>query len=389
MQNGNIMLRRSHAKGCTGETRKKKDCDCPPMYWQLRYREPVLVNGKITTRPASHKLADYSREFNTAESVQPLAQLILAPINAKIATPQTVLTLADFLAHVYLPFVKENMKPSTFYGYKVVWKLVEPHLDGAELRSFRPKDVDALLRAIAAEKLRAHTTHRNVRNFLSGAFRYARRQELYHGDNPVRDALVPRGLPAGDTPAYTLEELVAMLKVLPEPIRTAVLVAGLTGLRVSEIKGLQWADFTGDALNIQRGVWQGKVSDTKTLRSRAAVPVVAPVREALLAHRQRTPGNDYIFRGGTGKPLRLENELRRTAKPLLTKAGIQWRGWHGFRRGVGTILNQLGVDDITIQAILRHASVQTTQAFYVKPLTAESIKAMKKLAAAFKASAKK
>jgi integrase len=203
-------------------------------------------------------------------------------------------------------------------------------------------------------------------------------------NDPVSDAKIPRGLPMAETESYTLDELAAMLKVVPEPGRTAVLVAGLSGLRISEIKGLRWEDYDGNVLNVRRSVWQGKVSDTKTLTSRAAVPVVGPVRDALAAHRKRTPGNGYIFAGGTGNPLRLENDLRRYMKPAMDKAGIQWKGWHGFRRGVGTILNQLGVDSKTIQTILRHANVTTTETFYVKPVEAEAVKAMKRLAAAFK-----
>jgi integrase len=69
--------------------------------------------------------------------------------------------------------------------------------------------------------------------------------------------------------------------------------------------------------------------------------------------------------------------------PALKKAKIEWRGWHAFRRGVGTILNGLGVDAKTIQSILRHARVETTTAFYVKPVDAAAKAAMGKLSKAF------
>jgi integrase len=51
---------------------------------------------------------------------------------------------------------------------------------------------------------------------------------------------------------------------------------------------------------------------------------------------------------------------------LLKKAGIQWKGWHGFRRGVASKLNRLGEDDSVIQAILRHSNVAVTQRCYTK-----------------------
>jgi hypothetical protein len=34
-----------------------------------------------------------------------------------------------------------------------------------------------------------------------------------------------------------------------------------------------------------------------------------------------------------------------------------WRGWHGFRRGLATNLNRLGVQDKTIQSIPRHSNL--------------------------------
>jgi site-specific recombinase XerD len=44
-----------------------------------------------------------------------------------------------------------------------------------------------------------------------------------------------------------------------------------------------------------------------------------------------------------------------------------WFGWHVFRRGLGTRLNDLGVDRKIIQMILRHADISTTQAYYIVP----------------------
>ena len=56
-----------------------------------------------------------------------------------------------------------------------------------------------------------------------------------------------------------------------------------------------------------------------------------------------------------------------------------WHGWHAFRRGLATNLHDLGVDDKTIQAILRHSNVAVTQACYIKTLPKQSIAAMQKL----------
>lgn len=60
----------------------------------------------------------------------------------------------------------------------------------------------------------------------------------------------------------------------------------------------------------------------------------------------------------------------------------QWHGWHAFRRGLATNLHRLGIQDVTIQRILRHSNVAVTQACYIKTASEESKAAMQKLDAA-------
>src|SRR5712692_4520232 len=89
-----------------------------------------------------------------------------------------------------------------------------------------------------------------------------------------------------------------------------------------------------------------------------------------------------IFQAGNGKPINLDNLVRREIVPALTRCEVcgkaesnhakaehefkldtsipSWHGWHAFRRGLATNLPTLGVDDKTIQAILRHSNVVVT-----------------------------
>jgi integrase len=64
--------------------------------------------------------------------------------------------------------------------------------------------------------------------------------------------------------------------------------------------------------------------------------------------------------------------------------GQQWGWWHPFRRGLATNLHRLGVDDKTIQVLLRHSSVQTTREIYIKSVAADTIAAMERLQDAIK-----
>ncbi len=74
--------------------------------------------------------------------------------------------------------------------------------------------------------------------------------------------------------------------------------------------------------------------------------------------------------------MRIENLKNRTILPIFKQGGIEWRGWHQFRHGVGTNLHATGADTKTIQAVLRHADVHTTMQIYVHSDRENSVKAL-------------
>jgi integrase len=110
-----------------------------------------------------------------------------------------------------------------------------------------------------------------------------------------------------------------------------------------------------------------------------------------------------IFQAGNGNPLNLDNLSRRKIIPALEKCAVcqepeeehqtdghefqrnkslpKWHGWHAFRRGLATNLHQLGVDDKTIQSILRHSNVNITQNIYIKTVLGSQVDAMDLLGA--------
>jgi integrase len=191
-----------------------------------------------------------------------------------------------------------------------------------------------------------------------------------------------------------------------------VAVAAFAGLRRSEIQGLTIASDRGDALSIEQSVWEGHVSETKTEASRGLVPVVPQLRQLLdlwksSLREDQVAAKAPLFAASNSKPLRMHNVQIRTILPALNRCEScekaaddhrdsdhefkrdsslpEWRGWHGFRRGLATNLHDLGVPDITIQAILRHSSVSVTRACYIKTLPRQVVGAMKSLAGAIPA----
>ena len=73
-----------------------------------------------------------------------------------------------------------------------------------------------------------------------------------------------------------------------------------------------------------------------------------------------------IFSGIKQPYADLDKMALRVIRPALESAGLQWRGWHAFRRGVASNLFQLGVDELTVQRILRHSKVNVTRERYIK-----------------------
>lgn len=101
---------------------------------------------------------------------------------------------------------------------------------------FRTVDGERILDSIAKEHELTSTTLAHIKAFLSGIFRFAKRQGVINSENPMRDVVLPKGKPAGETHAYSLGEITQMLKVLPETASTIVAVAAFTGVRKGELR---------------------------------------------------------------------------------------------------------------------------------------------------------
>jgi integrase len=374
--------------------------------WFLRYSDDVMQTDKTIQRKQVCQKLDvaYGGEFRTKKSVAPFVAKILAPVNHGLLNAQSTMSVCDFVSTIYLPeYVEKELRPATRKQYKDIWaNHLNPRMGDFTLRSFRTVDAQNILAKIAAQSKLGRSSLRHCKAFLSGAFKQCKRLGILDGLNPVQDVSVPRVPEAEqDTYAYTLPEISTMLARLAEPEKTIVLCAALTGFRKSELRGLQWQDFIGDQLFVRRSVWNSTTSLTKTKGSAKPIPVVKMLADALEAHRMRAgmlaQPDLPIFQAGNGKPLNLDNAVRRSISPSIERCStcqkpeadhlpeahmfkldetIRWHGWHGFRRGLATNLHSLGIDDKTIQAILRHSTVGLTMNVYVKSVSADQVNAM-------------
>lgn len=332
--------------------------------WHLRYWR---AGKRICQR-----LAPFNDTFRTEKSVRGLVNEILQPLNEgrQTAGPQT---LQNFIDVTYLPYAKEHKRPSTYRGYKNLYKRhIAPRIADIKMWQFRTVDCQRLIDGIASEVGLSKRSLFNIKTFLSAAFSHAIRMGVLDGSNPVKEVSVPKGRPTEPTHAYSLVEVKEILATLNGTAHTAVTVAAWTGLSVAELRGLQWADVEADQITVRRTCWNKVVGPTKTDARNAPVPLLPVVTKALSAHHKRNPHTTWIFEGPFQFPLDLAQLGSKSIAVTLTKAGLKWHGWHALRRGFATNLHDAGVPDKTIQSLLRHSSLAVTMGYYVKTLPEQS-----------------
>jgi integrase len=328
----------------------------------------------------------------------------MATINSGTVPADRIVTIGDFVERVYLPWTKEHKRPSTAKGYRDIW---QDHLkllcEQVWLKDTRTYHVQGWLNQIGAGKL-SRNTLKHVKSVISGIFTLAKQQDYFQGENPARDtAINPKAAEPQETYAYSLEEIQMILSLLPEPACTAFAVAAFMGLRHGEIQGLLWENYKNGELFVSRSIWNGRVTDPKTRKGRAPVPVIRQLADRLELHslRSRTSATGPIFANAVGKPLALNSVVNRVILPALNRCEVcrkaesdhmtadhkfkrdhllpEWRGWHAARRGLGSNLYRLGVPDMVIQRILRHANVSTTATYYIKTAANDVREAMTRL----------
>jgi integrase len=356
--------------------------------WVLRYRQTINQSGELVTVQKAVRLAPIDANHKTKKSVKELVEGKLTDINRYNRTPETVTTVGEFVNRIYLPFVVQQKRPSTARGYRDMWgDHFRSRTEDVLLRDVKCSHVQGWLETIAAEdrtktgdRLR-HETMKHLKSFVSGVFSHAKRQGFYDGVNPAENTAIPPSPQAGDTFAYSLEEINGMLMVLPEPAATIVATFAFTGGRRGEVRAMRWENYRNGAIHIESSIWEGITSPPKTKASKAPVPVVRQLAARLEVHRERLGGplTGVMFPAANGSPINMNDILNRVMKPILKQAGIAWHGWHGFRRGLASNLNRLGVDDSVIQRILRHSNVTTTQTHYIRTVNADAVDAMNAL----------
>ena len=353
--------------------------------WYVAYRVPVRQENGSTKLKNKVKMLGSLKDYPRETDILHLKTEFMLRINAGRFTPETNMTLSEFVEKVYLPYVEE-LRASTKKGYREIWtNHISKRVGPIRLREFRTVDASRMLKAIADENDLTKTTLQHIKSVLSAIFTHAKNEGAFDGVNPVQDARIPRNArEPGETFAYNLSEIRSILDALPLLPKAIVATASFAGLRHGELRALEWPDYQGDSLSVSRSIWKTFINRPKTRASAQAVPVIRQLAEILNEYRisMGNPRDGVVFHSGSGEHLDFDRLGQRVVRPAVESLRLEWHGWHGFRRGIASNLYELGANDKIVQRILRHAKPHVTRERYIKAFDPAVLAAMKQMEAA-------
>ncbi|MGX5723023.1 tyrosine recombinase XerC [Shinella zoogloeoides] len=233
-----------------------------------------------------------------------------------------------------------------------------------DIEALRPADLRGFLAARRRDGAGARTLGRGLAG-LRSFLRHLERKGLANaaGATAVRSPKQPKSLPKPLSDRQAIAVVDAHEQLAEEPwirVRNAAVLALLygCGLRISEALSLTPADFAGSPASLRI---TGKGGKTRI------VPLITPARTGVEDYIELCPyqlGEDRpLFRGARGGPLQ-PAIIQREMQKLRGALGLPDSATpHALRHSFATHLLAGGGDLRTIQELLGHASLSTTQVY--------------------------
>lgn len=208
--------------------------------------------------------------------------------------------------------------------------------------------------------------------------------ERFEFSTPFRN-IKPLKVQSSDVEPFTLAEVQRIVAFAEGMFSDYYLIRFFTGMRTSEIDGLQWqyVDIKNRQILIRKTIVDGIVTDTKTQESRRIIEMSLPVMEAFKRLKQKSyESQEYVFINGAGKPLDHRNVTRRVWYPMLDKLGLKHRTPYQTRHTAATLWLAAGESPEWIARQMGHTTTRmlfTVYSRYVPNLTRQDGSAMERL----------
>lgn len=219
----------------------------------------------------------------------------------------------------------------------------------SKLRDMTPLRVEEYQRERVKDVCPA-TSNREMA-LLKHMFNMAERWGQHQGTNPVRFV---RFLPEDNLRFETLSDSqeAALLLASPPYLREMIVFAINTGLRTSDILGLQWKEVDIDQKRLKKIVKKSERPLSLPLNDSAFRVVEA---RAAVQH-----GHYVFYNPMTGDRFK---DIKGAMLAAVKRAGLPKITWHMFRHTFASRLTRDGVDIVTVKELLGHANISTTMRY--------------------------
>ncbi|MBA3401654.1 MAG: site-specific integrase [Actinobacteria bacterium] len=283
---------------------------------------------------------------------------------------RTKITFSEY-AKTWLEMQKTEIRPRTYEVYEIAIRLhLDPVIGEMKLSDI---DEDDVLRVIARMKANGKKawTIRSVLTPLGRILGHAARkgriasnpmQRLEHGERPKVERHEMRIL--------SREDIAKLLAGSPKRYRTILATAVLTGMRLSELLGLQWQDIDFDAsvIRIRRQAdRKGLMVEPKTPQAKRDIVLPPSLAKTLREHKMESrfkADGELVFPTATGRAQNGRNVSRRGLEKALANAGLAKMRFHDLRHTHCSLLISEGLNVVYVSRSMGHASPDITLKTY-------------------------
>jgi integrase len=188
-----------------------------------------------------------------------------------------------------------DLSYSTALSYLSVIKRIRARWGTTEIDRMKPFQIQEWLKAMdSAPKTKGH-----VKAIMHRLFEKAMLWEMVELQrNPMQLVEIEGISKRRKKPiVLSLEQYDQLLRLVPQPYRTMVVVAQCTGLRAEEVLALEWRDidFENLSMRVVRAVVHGRVKTVKTEYSEDELPLDPDFAAILLDWKRQSNGSELVF----------------------------------------------------------------------------------------------
>jgi integrase len=166
---------------------------------------------------------------------------------------------------------------------------------------------------------------------------------------------------------FSADEIRRIIEEANEPYRTLYWIAGETGARMGELCGLVWdnIDLDRGMVQIKQSSWRGKLGTPKSKKGIRTFAISPGLWSALREKRSADPvtQSGLVFHTGNDTPWDGDTIRKRKLHTLCDRLQITRGGFHAFRHGNATIMDQVSVPTKVRQDRLGHKDIETTMGY--------------------------